>query len=100
MIDSPRSIVDYYDIFVHFCTQSEFTYDEPTGKKVANVLNTLYETRKENFANARTVRNLFERCVANHANRLATQAAPNAEDLTTLTQGDISEDVANVDSTA
>ena len=41
------------------------------------------------FANARDVRNLFERAKVNQANRLVGMAAPTREDLASLTLDDL-----------
>ena len=41
------------------------------------------------FANARTIRTLFERMLANQSNRLATDHDLSSEDLTVLQQGDV-----------
>ncbi len=43
---------------------------------------------KEDFGNARVVRNLFEQLVLAHSNRLATMNQPSKEDLTTFTSED------------
>lgn len=45
------------------------------------------KTKKENFANARTIRNLFEKIISRQASRLA-DADENA-DLTEITKEDV-----------
>ena len=54
-----------------------------------DMFNALYQDRDENFGNARDVRNIFERSVANQANRLAAMEAPTKEDLMTFLKADI-----------
>lgn len=87
---------ELYEIFVRFCTEHHFTYDEATGKRINSHLEMLWELRDENFGNGRTVRNLFEHCLQNQANRIAARMSasepPTATDLCTL----MSEDVPSV----
>ena len=52
-------------------------------------LDELYEDRDRNFGNARDVRNLFEKIVANQANRVAGLENPTDEDICTITTDDL-----------
>ena len=47
------------------------------------------EAQKEEFGNARGIRNLFEKIVINQANRLITQANPTREMLMTILEQDV-----------
>ena len=49
----------------------------------------LYDTRDENFGNARDVRNMFENVVSIHSDRVAALDAPTKEDLMTVLQEDL-----------
>ena len=64
---------ELYQIFLRLCTEHHYTYDEATGKRINSHLEMLWETRTANFGNARTVRNFFEQCLQNQANRIAKQ---------------------------
>lgn len=46
-------------------------------------------TKDGNFANARTVRNLFEKIIVQQASRLYTIANPTNRELTELVLGDV-----------
>ena len=50
------------------------------------------EGKKDNFANARLVRNYFERCVDRQANRLVTDNKITEEDLITFVREDMIEE--------
>ena len=52
-------------------------------------LEVLYENRDENFGNARTVRNFFEKAVARQADRVAQLEAPTDEDIRTILPEDL-----------
>ena len=54
-------------------------------------LQELYEDRDENFGNARDVRNLFEKAVARHSDRVAQLEAPTKEQLMELLPQDLKE---------
>ena len=52
-------------------------------------LQDLYEHRDENFGNARDVRNLFERAVSRHSDRVAALDSPTREQLMELLPADL-----------
>jgi SpoVK/Ycf46/Vps4 family AAA+-type ATPase len=56
---------------------------------VTSVLTRNYESRDENFGNARMVRNLFEEMLAAQANRLVNVAAPTRENLCAIDEADV-----------
>lgn len=80
---------ELYDIFVKFCTDGGYTYDESCGHLAASLLKAQYEVREEHFGNARTVRNLFEHAISNHANRVALLSNPTDDDLRTIVADDL-----------
>ena len=61
-----------------------YRFDEEAKTKLGKVIDTLYENRTENFANARTVRNYFEKMLTIHANRMADIPNPTDAELCTL----------------
>jgi Holliday junction resolvasome RuvABC ATP-dependent DNA helicase subunit len=61
-----------------------YLLDEAAKEKIREVINTLYENRTDNFANARTVRNFFEKMLTVHANRMAEIPDPTDAQLCTL----------------
>ena len=77
------------DIFRLQCRKNQYVPDEDTEQFCIEMFNELYENRDENFGNARDVRNIFERAVANQANRLAAMENPTKEDLMKLTKEDV-----------
>lgn len=80
---------ELYDIFVKFCTDNGYTYDVACGRLVASLLKSQYEVREEHFGNARSVRNLFEHTISNHANRVAQLPGPSEDDLRTIIIDDL-----------
>ncbi len=78
-----------YEIFLGRVKRSDYKLSEEAGEAARRYLARLYETRDDNFGNARDVRNLFERIVANQADRVAGLEAPTDEDILTITSGDL-----------
>lgn len=78
-----------YEIFLGRVKSNDYRLDEKADQAIREHLEELYEDRDENFGNARDVRNLFERIVANQANRVAALAAPTDEDILTITTADL-----------
>nr|WP_315203122.1 AAA family ATPase [uncultured Flavobacterium sp.] len=78
-------------IFENFCKSSDFIIDADAKEKLADTFELLYSKKDENFGNARVVRNLFEKCVQNQANRIVDLPLLNQEILKTLIEVDIPE---------
>lgn len=87
---SPEELVAIFD---RMCEKNGYKTTDEAREKVAGMLETLYENRTENFANARTVRNLFEKILTVHADRLAEKESITDEELVTI----IGEDVDKID---
>lgn len=77
------------EIFRSQCKKNGYTLDEETDKAAADAFKLMYESRDENFGNARDVRNIFETAIARQANRVATMENPTKEDLMALTIEDL-----------
>lgn len=78
-------------IFENFCKNSDFIIDADAKEKLADTFELLYSKKDENFGNARVVRNLFEKCVQNQANRIVNLSLLNQEVLKTFTEIDVPE---------
>jgi len=78
-------------IFENFCKASDFVIDADAKEKLTDTFELLFSKKDENFGNARVVRNLFEKCVQNQANRIINLPLINQEVLKTFTEIDIPE---------
>ncbi len=78
-----------FEIFKAQCNKNQYEPDEGAAAYAKKLLNELYENRDENFGNARDVRNIFEKAVARHSDRVAAMEAPTREDLLTLVESDL-----------
>lgn len=78
-------------IFENFCKSSDFIIDADAKEKLTDTFELLYTKKDENFGNARVVRNLFEKCVQNQANRIINLPLLNQEILKTFTELDVPE---------
>ena len=78
-------------IFIAFCTKSDFNITEDAKDKLLDTFEMLYEKRDEGFGNARVVRNLFERCVQTQANRIVSLPEITKEILQTIEEQDVPE---------
>lgn len=76
-------------IFEKMCREAGYIVLPEALEKVTICLTEKYETRSENFANAREVRNLFERAVTRQADRLFGKQSPTDEELSELRVEDI-----------
>ncbi|NLX63230.1 MAG: AAA family ATPase [Clostridiaceae bacterium] len=77
------------DIFRGMCRKNGYKLTENAEEKVKQMLEFLHETRSDSFANARTVRNLFEKLLTIQAGRLAELESVSDEDLSTITEEDL-----------
>ena len=77
---------ELFEIFRRFCAEGKYILSEGAEKRVRAHLKYLYDIRNENFANAREVRNFFEKVTEQQTNRLAEE---NCEDYFTILERDI-----------
>lgn len=80
---------ELFEIFKAQCTKNQYEPNEAALAYAEKLFNELYENRDENFGNARDVRNIFEKAVARHSDRVAAMEAPTRQDLLTLTETDL-----------
>jgi SpoVK/Ycf46/Vps4 family AAA+-type ATPase len=78
-------------IFEVFCKKSDFLLDANAKEKLSDTFDLLFEKKDESFGNARTVRNLFEKCVQNQANRIVKLKKLTQKTLKLFTEEDIPE---------
>jgi len=80
-----------YEIFMGRVRRNDYKLDDTADGKIREHLKELYEDRDDNFGNGRDVRNIFEKIVANQANRVAKIDNPTDEDILTITEEDLVE---------
>lgn len=82
---------ELFQIFETFCKKSDFVITDEAKEKLKDTFELLYAKKDEGFGNARVIRNIFEKCVQNQANRIVVLKEINATVLKTLTEQDIPE---------
>lgn len=83
---SPEELLD---IFKRMCEKNGYKPNDEAMEKVKEILGKLHESRTDSFANARTVRNLFEKLLGVQADRLAQLETVSDEELSTLKMEDL-----------
>lgn len=78
-------------IFESLCAKSDFIVSEEAKEKLADTFELLYKSKDESFGNARMVRNLFEKCIQNQANRIVKLKKINNTTFKKLIEEDIPE---------
>ena len=76
-------------IFKKMCEKNGYKPNDIAFEKVNQILSQLHENRSDSFANARTVRNLFEKLLTVQADRLAQLESVTDDDLSTINEEDI-----------
>ena len=79
------------DIFKSICTKSGMTVTKEAEDAVLEYFVIRCGQNLKTFANARDIRNYYERAITNQANRLAAIESPTNGQLTTLTIDDVKE---------
>ncbi len=64
------SVDQLTDIFKHFCTESDYSITDAVYDHAKKIIARIKSANKESFANARTIRNFFERVISAQAARL------------------------------
>jgi stage V sporulation protein K len=82
---------ELFTIFESLCKKSDFILTEDAIEKLKDTFELLYSKKDEGFGNARVIRNLFEKCVQNQANRIIKLKKITPKILKTFTEEDIPE---------
>ena len=83
-------------IFDKLCGEGEYTVGKEASDAADRLFHAMYEDRDHTFANGRAVRNLFERTVAQQANRIAKEKEPSKELLCALELPDLEKAAAQM----
>ena len=78
-------------IFEGYCKNGDIILDKEAKEKVSDTLELLVEKRDDSFGNARVIRNLFEKCTQNQANRIIKLKKISKKTLKTFKEDDIQE---------
>jgi len=82
---------EMFRIYKEMCFSHDFVMDNEAEAEVKGHLENLSLHHGENFANAREVRNYFERCVERQAGRIVKEPMIDANSLTTFKLADVKE---------
>ena len=83
------SAEELYAIFGVMCANEGYICTPEASEMVSEMLRKKYEARGENFANAREVRNMFEKILMNQADRLYEDKDLSDSELITITAEDV-----------
>jgi len=83
------TVDELQQIFDLQCKKYQYKLDEDAEKAVKEEIIKLEAEKGENFANAREVRNLFEKIITNQATRVAAIEDVDEETLSTITMEDL-----------
>lgn len=77
------------EIFEYMCMDSSYELEEKGKEFLATHIKELLSEKSENFGNARTMRNIFEKSIASQANRIMGMETYDNDELSLLTKADI-----------
>ena len=83
------TVEELQEIFMMQCSKYQYKLTPEAETAVRNEIVRLESSKGENFANAREVRNLFERIITNQARRVADIEGVDEETLTLITEEDL-----------
>ena len=96
-IEFPDYTIDeLMEIFELNCKKYDYVIEEDAKKQVRARLVSKKMQMRENFANAREVRNMFEDIITNQARRVAEMENPTHDDMMKITVMDLSDDMGEV----
>lgn len=82
-------------IFVKQCEDNDYSLTEEARDCIHNILVELVANKKDDFANGRLVRNIYDDVTMNHARRVVKISNPSREDLSLIVCSDFSSIVYN-----
>lgn len=80
---------DLFDIFLGIASEHGYAFDHIFAKRLKEVFTIIIQKKQSNFGNGRVVRNLFERAVENHSNRVAALDSPTKIQLSAFATEDL-----------
>lgn len=80
---------DLVEIFTSYCAQYGYNLQLEASMQLIFKVHDMHLNRTKHFGNAREMRNLFERTVARHSNRIAQLKRISNDQLTTIREEDI-----------
>lgn len=83
------STTELIAIFEKLCEENDYHIDPGAKDKLLYTITKMLAEKDENFANARAVRNYFERVLTRQANRIVESGASTSEDLSMITDADL-----------
>jgi DNA polymerase III delta prime subunit len=85
---------ELYEIFANMCKKNKYVIENTAIELLKQHFLNVYKNKSANYANARDVRNFFEKALKRQYNRLASVSNLTDEELTTLTKNDLFDDAA------
>lgn len=79
---------ELFEMFKKLCKSNDYILSEATKELVLHKLEDCVVDKKENFANGRLVRNIYENLIMNHARRVSLLVEPTREELSTIIDED------------
>ncbi|MET4653928.1 stage V sporulation protein K [Exiguobacterium sp. PvP048] len=80
--------IELEQILLILCEKSNYILSEEAKNIVKIILEDLVESKEENFANGRLVRNIYDDLIMNHARRVANIENPSIEELSIIIKSD------------
>lgn len=77
------------NIFLSIAESQKFSFSENFKKAVLQKTTEIFQNRDKNFANGRTIRNLFETTKQKQANRIAVSGTTDKQSIFTLLEEDL-----------
>ena len=87
---------DLCKIFLLMASQNQYELSQDAVANLGILCHALYTSRDRNFGNGRVVRNIFEKTLGNHADRIVELDNLTWEVLTTITVDDLPYDMAGL----
>lgn len=80
---------ELYDIFLQMCAKNDYHLQPHMEEKMLYIIEKMIAKQGRKFANARDIRNFFEKVVTNQANRVVSLNPSDVEELLTITAQDL-----------
>ena len=77
------------EIFELFCDEAGFRLTSFSREEVSHLFASLYEQKDDTFGNARLARNVFERVMGRHSNRIVGLTVVDEDALSTVESEDV-----------
>lgn len=87
---------ELFKIFLSLCATGQYVLSDEATKKLAVLIQQVYDKKDESFGNGRLIRNIYEETISNQASRLVSENNLSDDELRTIKKADVPDNISSL----